>query len=54
MVLIVNTMRENILRFLKYVLGKEETDVVRLVKDIYVEGNRRIGIPKKSWGCNRE
>jgi len=42
-------MRKNRLRWLGYVLRREETDTVRLVKGIYVERKRERGRPKKRW-----
>lgn len=43
-------MKENILRLLRYVLQREETEAVRLVKKMNVIGKGRgRGRPKKRW-----
>ena len=47
---IVDKMRENRLRWLGHVLRREETEAVRLVKEMYVDGKRGRGRPKKRWG----
>ena len=44
---IVDKMRENILRWLRHVLRREETEAVRLVKEMYVDGKKWRGRPKK-------
>jgi hypothetical protein len=40
-------MRENRLRWL---LRRKEIEVVRLLKEIYVDGNKGRGRPKNRWG----
>jgi hypothetical protein len=46
---IVDNMREKRLKWLKHVLRREKSEVVRLVKDIFVNGKKRRGRPKKRW-----
>jgi len=40
-VLIVNQMRENRLRWLGHVFRKEETEAMKLVREMYVKWERR-------------
>ena len=47
---IVDKMRENRLRWLGHVLRREETEAVRLVREMHVVGKRGRGRPKKRWG----
>lgn len=47
--LIVNKIRKKKLKQFRYVLRREDTEVVKLVKKIFIEGTRRRGKPKKRW-----
>ena len=47
---IVDKMRENRLRWLGHVLRREETEAVRLVREMHVVGKRGRGRPKKRCG----
>ena len=47
---IVDKMRENRLRWLGHVLRREETEAVRLVREMHVVGKRGRGRLKKRWG----
>lgn len=46
-------IREHRLRWLGHVIRSEETDLVRVVKGIYVDGKKERKT-KKEGGCNRE
>lgn len=42
-------MRENILKWLRYVLWRNKTDTVISVKEVYVNGKRKRERPIKKW-----
>jgi hypothetical protein len=46
---IVGMMRENRLRWFSHVIRREETNTVRVLIKMNVEGKRRTGRPKKRW-----
>lgn len=49
---IVDTTRENILRWFGHVLRREETEAVRLVKEMYIDGKRGEEDRKRGGGCD--
>lgn len=46
---IVNTIRENLIRWFRHVLRRDEADAVKLVKKMYVIGKNGRGRLKKRW-----
>lgn len=47
-------MRQNRLRCLGYVLRKEDTEVMRLIKEIIVDGKRGEEYWKRDGGCDSD